>query len=143
MSHFTGFNDSNLQIDILCLGYSTFQFFILRLFVHDTMNTQKLELKGNFILHAFWSTQYCSQILMAILDIPRLDLNRIIRLITVRLQSMHSILPNILNNPIGSQISYHMVITLDMIFICRFDANLASFLNDKNHCYCNSTQTKV
>ena len=46
---------------------------------------------------------------MAILDIPRLDLNRIISLITVRLQSMHSILPNILKNPTGSQISYHMV----------------------------------
>ena len=50
---------------------------------------------------------------MAILDIPRLDLNRIISLITVRLESMHSNLTNILNNPTGSQISYH--ITLDMI----------------------------
>ena len=63
---------------------------------------------------------------MAISNIPRLDLNRIISLITVRLQSMHSILPNTLNNPTGSQISYH--ITLDKIFICRsrfVDANLA------------------
>ena len=47
---------------------------------------------------------------MAILDIPRFDLNRIISLITVRQQPMHSILPNIFNNPTGSQISYHMVI---------------------------------
>ena len=66
---------------------------------------------------------------MAILDIPRLDLNRIISLMTIRLHSMHRILPNILKNPTGSQISYH--ITLNIIFICRLDANLA-FKNDKN-----------
>ena len=80
---------------------------------------------------------------MAILDIPRLDLNRIISLMTIRLHSMHRILPNILINPTGSQILYHMVITFDMIFICRIDVNLAFLKNDKNHCYCNSVQTKV
>ena len=52
---------------------------------------------------------------MAILDIPRLDLNRIISLITVRLESMHSNLTNILNNPTGSQISYYMFTERHMI----------------------------
>ena len=45
---------------------------------------------------------------MAILDIARLDLNRITSLITVRLESMHSILTNILINPTGSKILYLM-----------------------------------
>ena len=54
---------------------------------------------------------------MAILDIPRFDLNRIISLITVRLQSMHSILPNSLNNKTGGQILYHMFTERQMLIL--------------------------